>query len=73
MGPGLMVANELLGCQIPNRTVRPLLIVFPPPRFNHELCFRQAQKPALVETFIPKLVVETFDKCVLDRLARLMV
>ena len=62
MGPGLIIVNKLLGCQIPNSTVRPLLVVFPAPRFNDQLRFLQRQKPVLVETFIPKLAVEALDK-----------
>ncbi len=65
------MSNELLGCHIPNRAVRPLLVVFPPPRFDHELRFLQGQKPVLVEAFIPKLAVEALDKGILHGLSRL--
>ncbi len=65
MGPGLMVTNELLGCNIPNCAVRPFFIVFPPPRLHHKLRFLQRHKPVFVETFIPKLAVETLDERIL--------
>lgn len=71
MGPGLMVTNELQGCQIPNSTVRPLLVVFPPPRFDDKLRFLQGQKPMFVEAFIAKPAVEALDKRILYRLPRL--
>jgi len=66
-----MVVDELQGCHIPYGAVRPLFIVFPPPGFNHELRFRQRQKPVLAETLIPKFAVEAFEKRILDRFARL--
>ncbi len=53
-----MVTNEFLGCQIPNSTVRPLLVIFPPPWFDDQLRFLRGQKPMLAEIFIPKLAVE---------------
>ena len=62
MGPGLIIVNKLLGCQIPNSTVRPLLVVFPAPRFNDQLRFLQRHKPMFIETFIAKLAVEALDK-----------
>lgn len=65
----LIVGDELLGCHMPNGAVRPLLIMFPPPRFYHKVRIRKAQKPVLVETFIPKLPVEALDKRVLHRWA----
>ena len=48
LGPLVIVVNELLGCYIPDCAVRPLLIVFPSPGFNHQLFFWQGQKPVLV-------------------------
>ena len=41
MGRGLMVTNDLLGCQIINPIVRPLLVMFPPLRCYDKLCFLQ--------------------------------
>ncbi len=38
-----MVLDELHGRHISNRTVRPLLIIFPPPGFNHDLRLLQAR------------------------------
>ena len=43
-----MVVNELHGRHIPNAAVRPFLIVFPAPGFNHELRFLQREKPMFV-------------------------
>ena len=71
MGPGLIIVNKLLGCQIPNSTVRPLLVVFPAPRFNDQLRFLQRHKPMFIETFIAKLAVEALDKRILHRFPRL--
>lgn len=34
-----MVLDEFYRCHIPNRAVRPLLILFPPPGLNHEMRF----------------------------------
>ncbi len=65
MGLVLIGFDELLGCHIPNGAVRPLLIVFLPPRFDHELRFLERHKPVLIEAFIAKLAVETLDKRVL--------
>lgn len=66
-----MVVNELHGLHIPNGAVRPLLIVFPSPGFNHELRFLLREKPVLVQTLIPKFAVEAFDKRILNRLPQL--
>lgn len=44
--------NELLWCYIPNPAVRPFLVVFPTPRFNHKLRFLQSHKPVLVTSLI---------------------
>lgn len=66
-----MVVDELHGCQIPDGTVRPLLIVLSSPGFNHELRFLHRQKPVLVQAFIPKLTVEALNKRVLHRFPRL--
>lgn len=63
-----MVKNELSRCDISNSAVCALFIVFPAPRFNHELSFLQGHKPVFVETFIPKLSVEALDKGILHRL-----
>lgn len=46
------------------------LIVFPTPDFDLSPGIIQACKPVLIQAVIPKLPVEAFYKCVLDRLAR---
>lgn len=66
-----IIVNQLQGCHIPNRAVRPLFVVFPPLRFNHELRFLQREKPVLVQALVPELAVEAFDNRILDRFARL--
>ena len=63
-----MVVNELHGCQIPNGTVRPLLIIFSAPGLNDDLGLVYGQKPVLVQTLISKLPVEALDESILDRL-----
>ncbi len=49
------------------RAVRPNFIVFYPPVLDNLLGVFEVQKPMLVEAFIPKLAVETFDKCIIHR------
>jgi hypothetical protein len=43
-------------------------VVVDPPGFDHRVGFGDAEKPVLIQTFIAKLSVETFDVGVLDRL-----
>jgi hypothetical protein len=66
-----MVLDKLHGRHIPNRAVCPFLIVLSPPGLTHNLRFLSREKPVLVQALIPNLAVETFDKCILDRLFRL--
>ena len=63
-----MVVNKLNGRHISNGDVRPLPIVLSPPGLNHDLRFLLREKPVHVQTLIPKLAVESLDKCILDRL-----
>jgi hypothetical protein len=71
LGPVLMVFDALHGRHIPNATVRPLLIIFSAPGFNHDLGLLSREQPVLVQTLISKLAVEAFNTRVLDRLPRL--
>jgi len=71
LGPVLMVFDALHGRHIPNGTVRPLLIIFSAPGFNHDLGLQSREQPVLVQTLISKLAVEAFNTRVLDRLPRL--
>lgn len=64
-----MIVNEIHGRHIPNGAVRPRLIVFPSPHFNHKLRLLPGQKPVLVEVLIQKLAVEALEKCILHRFA----
>ena len=48
----------------------PIGIIIATPRFDDLAGHRQAPEHMLVEAFVPKPAVETFDESVLDRLAR---
>ena len=65
-----MGLDELHRGHIPNRAVRPLLILLSPPGRNHDLCFLLREKPVLVHALIQnapfKHSINT--KHVLDRL-----
>jgi hypothetical protein len=50
-----MVLEELHGRHIPNEAVRPLLIIFSAPGFNHDQGFLQGQKPVISQALPRKL------------------
>ena len=63
-----MIMNKLHRGHVPDGAVRPFLIIFPSPGFNHELRFLYRQQLVLIQTFIPKLAIEALNKRILHRL-----
>ena len=50
--------------------MRPLLVVMASPSFNFLFSILQAQKPVLVQAFLPKTAIERFDKGIIRGLPR---
>jgi len=67
---GLKLADELLGSSVAERLVGTERVVVASPVFDDYTRVGQRTELVLVETFIPKAVVERFDVGVLGRLAR---
>ncbi len=44
-----MVLDELHRCHIPDRAVRPLLMIIPPPSLNDDLGLLKREKPVLIK------------------------
>ena len=66
----LMFGDKLRGGQVAQGTVRSVLVVVAPPRFDNLLRVGDRRELMHVEAFVAQLSVEGFDERILDGFAR---